>query len=132
MGQDKGSTHPGIWNRSQFDLLEIRVHPDSVSVEDADNFTPDGLAQEAHLLVPEFRSGDLVTAVRRRVDVGELIAVTTAEPVEINGYGYTLVVFDTSFRLLSPASADNPFADVYPDGGPADGGDGDRMDGGDL
>ncbi|MFC1611930.1 hypothetical protein ACFL6C_13290, partial [Myxococcota bacterium] len=81
---DAGAIHSlVIWNRSQFDLLEVRIHS-KTSFEQAENTTRDGLLTEAHVLVPEFVSGSYVTAIRRRVDVGERIAVTTADAVYID------------------------------------------------
>lgn len=92
-----------LWNQSQYELLEVSVHPGPNS-EGAPNLAEAGLLPGERLEVPEFMSGSFVTVVRRRVGVGDRIAVSTEEGVEVPGPGYTLVIYDTSFRLLEPDS----------------------------
>lgn len=91
----------GLWNRSQFELLEVRVHasPDALGAE---NLLAEPLAREATVELA-FTSTYYVTVVRKKVDVGDAIALTTAEPVIAETDGFTLVVFDEAFRLLSPS-----------------------------
>ena len=42
------------------------------------------------------------------VDVGEDIAFSTAIPVNVDADGYTLIIFDDDFRLLSPQAQPDP------------------------
>ena len=99
-----------LWNRSQFDLLEIRLHP-GLSYDDAENILDAELAPEAEISIADFRSTDRVTVIRRKVDVGERFALTTGAGITIGSPGFTLVVFDESFRLLEPDSPNNPFGE---------------------
>mgnify|MGYP001606593133 CR=1 FL=1 len=100
-----------VWNRGQFEVLHLYVHTDSDYRDDVDLLATSGpLAVETSLSIADFKSGTKVTFVRKKIDVGDEIAVTTNSGVEIDRIGYTLVLFDESFRLLEPDNIDNPFA----------------------
>lgn len=105
-------THLTIWNRSEFELLELYVTPDT-HYAGADNHLSEPLPDEARVTVP-FASGDYVTVVRRRVAGGERIAFTTAEPIEPKEDYSILLVFQESFRLEPPDDQNS-----FEDGGPA-------------
>ena len=102
-----------LWNRSQFELTELYVHPGSRYV-DATNLLETGLTLGDSLLVESFYNGNRITIVRQK-NAGERIALTTARDIVVHRPGYTLIVFDDSFRLLTPSSVDNPFSET--DGG---------------
>jgi hypothetical protein len=92
-----------VWNRSQFELLELHVHGSS-GYQNTDNeleAPPLGLEAKIDL---EVYTGNYFTVVRQRIDVGEEMALTTATPVSLGRDGYTLIVFDESFRLMNPGS----------------------------
>ena len=89
-----------IHNASQFDLLEVRIH-DGESYADAPNLLDGELASGDEVLVP-FRTYQHVTVLRRKTDVGPIIALTTAEGLEVTGPGFVLRVFDDGFRLVPP------------------------------
>ena len=46
-----------------------------------------------------FNNGNYVTAMRRKIEVGEVIAISSVEPLPDMGEGDVLVVFDMSFRV---------------------------------
>jgi hypothetical protein len=95
------STSLSVWNRTQTDLLELRLH-DSAGYTEATNLLTTPLAVESSLEVA-FVQGQYVTVFRHRVANDDPMAFTTARALnEVAGAGYTLVVFDRSFRLLSP------------------------------
>lgn len=88
-----------IWNQSQFELLQLKVHArpdhrDAPSLLEA----PMPTGTETSTVV----GGALYfTAVRERARGARAIALTTAEPLEIAGASwFELIVFDESFRLL--------------------------------
>lgn len=89
-----------VWNRSQFELLELRVH-DRLDYSGAANLLSAPLAVEERFDV-DFVQGQYVTVIRRKVEVGETIAFTTERGVDTDEHGCTLIVFDEAFRLLRP------------------------------
>jgi hypothetical protein len=107
-------THLTIWNRSEFELLELYATPDT-HYAGAENHLSQPLLNEARVTIP-FASGEYVTVVRRRVAGGERIAFTTAEPIEPRQDYSILVVFQESFRL-EPPEDQNMSDDGAPSGG---------------
>lgn len=105
-----------LWNRSQFEVKAVYAHAGPEPVMESDLLEGQGLVPEQARTVT-LEGGPYFTAVRPRVDGASDLAVTTEEPLEVDGPGYTLVIFDVSFRLLRPGSPDNPFADARPDAG---------------
>ena len=105
--EDRGEFPLNIWNRSQFELLELHVGAITL-----DNLLEEPLGIEDRFVIKAFPSGALVIVVRRKVEVGERIAIKTASGVSVPSPGYTLIVFDTSFRLLAPENVDNPWGDT--------------------
>jgi hypothetical protein len=91
-----------VLNRSQFELLELYVH-ELESYDEAENLLVAPLAPDAELVV-DFTTYWFVTVVRLKIAVGDPIAVTTAEGLEVGAEGFTLIVFDESFRLMDPGS----------------------------
>jgi hypothetical protein len=89
-----------VWNRSEFELLELYVTPDTRYLG-ATNLLEQPLPDEDDITVA-FSQSEYVTVVRRRVEAGERIALTTAEPVEPEADKSTLIVFQESFRLQTP------------------------------
>jgi hypothetical protein len=89
-----------ISNRSLFELLEVLVH-DTLDYQNAPNLLQNPLPDEGQIGVP-FESGQYVTVIRRRVSGGETIAFTTGRGLDVPENGYTLQVFQESFRLLPP------------------------------
>jgi hypothetical protein len=87
-----------IWNSTQRPLEEIRTHP-AASYADAGNLLRTPLADDGRFDI-EFWSGSRVTVMRRNVDGGKLIAFTTAHGLVTPTDGFTLEVFQESFRLL--------------------------------
>lgn len=87
-----------IWNRAQSELLEVRVH-DGESYAGAPSLLAEPLAVEARVEVP-IRSRQRVTVLRRRVELAEPSAFTTAVGLEVYEPGWALIVFDSSFRLM--------------------------------
>ena len=108
-----------IWNRSQFELRAITIASEGgdssssggelggerelVSLEDRP------LAQEESLLVDGFISGATVSVVRERAAGAGLIEISSAQGLYPDADGYTIIVFDDTFRLLAPWSEDNPY-----------------------
>lgn len=89
-----------IWNRSQFQLHEIRTHPD-VDYTLAANHLMDPLEPEAEIQI-QLLDGEYVTAIRPRLEVSsEALALTTADRIWVGDGDYTLIVFDESFRLVA-------------------------------
>jgi hypothetical protein len=84
-----------VWNRSQFELLDVRVH-DGTTYASAPNLLSEPLAIEAQRLVQVW-PGYHVTVIRRKIEVGDTIALTTSRGLDQGG---TLVVFDEAFRLM--------------------------------
>lgn len=91
-----------LWNRSQFELLDVRAH-EAPGYAGSANLLIEPLAIEARLDLDVLR-GDRITVIRRKVEVGDTIALTTGRALTDIGDGSTLVVFDEAFRLL-PATA---------------------------
>lgn len=101
------------WNRSQFEILELYVH-EGVEFEQAENLLDSPLAINDGFfieLVPAFAH---LTVVRTERNLGDRYAITTEEPVALRGEGQTIVIFDTSFRLLDPEHPDNIFWEPAP------------------
>lgn len=98
-----GEVHPvTLWNRSQFAIDDIYLHEPGESYQDVEPLELDApLATEAKFGVSDFVSGSLITFVRARPD-GRAIAVTSSEPIYVDREGFTVVLFDDSFRLLEP------------------------------
>jgi hypothetical protein len=97
------STELSIWNRAQSELIEIRIHGDEEYGE-AENRLPAPLAVESSVDLP-FVQHQYVTVFRRRVADGDPVAFTTGRGLdEVDAPGYTLMVFDQSFRLMPPGS----------------------------
>ena len=102
-----------IWNRSQFELLEVEV-----SDPETDEFAPvisAPLGQEESVEVWMFEEGASVAFVRERAEGGKMLRVETGQGVDVDASGYTLIIFDDTFRLLPPDHEDNPFGDLSPD-----------------
>ena len=120
-----------MWNRSQFTVEQLYVHAAPEPSNPTSLLDERPLAPEAHLLVA-FDSGNYVTAVHGRANGVGRVAVTTEDAVLVDAPGYTLLIFDYSFRLLTPDSPDNPFGAVRLDGGPSFEDAASDADGGDL
>jgi hypothetical protein len=84
-------------NRSQFDLLDLRFHP-TPDYTELPNLLAEPLAVEGAIDLV-FPNPSYVTAMHPKVGVGELIAITSAEPLPSMYDGATLIVFDLSFRI---------------------------------
>ncbi len=101
---DGGPTPPGepavliVTNRSQFTLLELRLHG-TASYAEAQNVLAVPLTINA--TVSHRGSGQYyVTTFRERYAGGPTVALTTETPVSlVDDQRYQLSVFDTSFRL---------------------------------
>ncbi|MBN1962769.1 MAG: hypothetical protein JW841_17700 [Deltaproteobacteria bacterium] len=90
-----------IWNRTQTEIEELRIH-NKKSYSDAENLLAQPLAVEATVEV-DFIEGQFVTVFRRRVENDDPTAFTTEHGLdEVKGDGYTLIIFDQSFRLMQP------------------------------
>lgn len=89
-----------VRNRSEFEHLELRVHntPNYMNVP---NMFQNPLLDEAEIEVP-FKNNQYITVIRRRVEGGTRIAFTTGQGLNVSTNGYTLLVFQQSFRLLRP------------------------------
>jgi hypothetical protein len=93
-----------VRNRSQFELLDLRFHAlpeyaEAVNLLQA----PLGVEEAVSLTFP---NDCYVTAMRRKIEVGDVIAVTSAAPLPEMQQGATLLVFDMSFRIQPPAQPD--------------------------
>ncbi len=98
------STTLAIWNRSQTELLEVRVH-DGDAYDAAPNLLETPLAVNDRIEVP-FETSQRVTVIRRRVALDDPTAFTTDAPLDdVDGPGWVLIVFDRSFRLMEPGSS---------------------------
>lgn len=93
-----------IWNRSAFELRELKVHSGLAGHVSASNELSEPLLDE-HGATVSLETGQYVTVVREKVENGELIAFTTAEPPNVDAAGHTLVVYQESFRLLKPGQS---------------------------
>ncbi len=90
-----------VWNRSQFELLAVYVHRETDYLG-TENLLAEPLPIDAVVDVALY-GGQSVTVVRKKIEVGEEIALTTARGLdEVDGPGYTLMVFDDGFRLMEP------------------------------
>lgn len=99
-GEPPFETALTVWNRGQLELLEVRVH-DGFSFDEAPNLLAEPLALETSVEVP-FVQMQRVTVIRQKNDFAGLLALTTAEGLDVDAPGYTLVVFDKDFRLMEP------------------------------
>ncbi|MEE8410098.1 MAG: hypothetical protein V3T05_10855 [Myxococcota bacterium] len=104
-----------VHNRSEFELLEIRIHstPDYRS---SDNLLLQPLAHDAQVTFVGIPNHQYLTVIRRRVEAGKRIAFTTAHRLEMKTNRQLLYVFQESFRLVALDNVDPP------EGGPIDGG----------
>lgn len=100
-----------LWNRSQFEAHEIRVHDGRDPAEPTLEFT-EPLPASGSQRIEAFPSGSYLTYVRDESAFGPQIAVTTQSPVCVDSPGHTLVMFDSNFRLLGPDSAQRPAPDA--------------------
>lgn len=89
-----------LWNRSQFEIIDARLHGDAAYAS-APNLLAEPLPVEAQIVVTA-DTGTYVTVIRRKVEVGDTIALTTARRLDDIEDGSTLVVFDEAFRLMPP------------------------------
>jgi hypothetical protein len=90
-------------------LLKIYVHDRIDNYGASPNLLSSPLPVGAQLVVsePTIKPGAwFVTVTRKKVDLGEPVAVTTGEPLDLRDGIYTLWVFDESFRLWKPVKAD--------------------------
>lgn len=100
----EGPTPPGqpavltVTNRSQFTLLELRMHA-TASYAEAQNLLAVPLTINA--TISHRGSGQYyVTTFRERYAGGPTVALTTETPITlVDDRRYQLSVFDTSFRL---------------------------------
>ena len=92
-----------IWNRGQFSIETIHLHETSFwSPEQHEGMSLIDAPLEPEATLDEtITSGTYVTFVRTRPD-GEPLAVTTSQPIIVDAEGYTLILFDDSFRLMRP------------------------------
>ncbi len=91
-----------VWNRAQSELLAVIVHDGEIYDQTLSVIT-EPLAVEARLEL-DFVQGQRLTVWRRKVELADPVAYTTARGLdEVDGEGFTLIVFDQSFRLLSPS-----------------------------
>ncbi len=134
----RGEVHAiTVWNTSQFAIREIESIPPA---EDS-SLQPiviGALERGEHIVVENFVSGSTLTFVRDKVQGGDALKITTQSPVYVDGPGFTLLIWDDAFRLLTPQHERNPFGAVGAeedvvsedvDGGDLSSGD---VDGGDL
>ena len=108
-GDDGGSFGPvdiTVRNRSQFELLDLRFHI-TPSWSEAKSELVAPLGVEETLALP-FVNGSYVTAMRRKIEVGEVIAISSAEPLPTMADGDVLIVFDLSFRIEAGAPYEPP------------------------
>lgn len=92
-----------LWNRGQFELLEVRVHP-SESYDGTANLLESPLDPEVGTLV-EIPFGSHLTVIREKVADGDLWALTTATPLTLRGGLHVILVFDDGFRTMTPEEA---------------------------
>ncbi len=105
-GVPSGPADITVRNRSQFELLELRFHPTPTWSETANLLeVPLGIDESLPLV---FQNGDYVTAMRRKVEVGEIIAISSAQPLPPMANGAVLIVFDMSFRIEPPTAYEPP------------------------
>ncbi|MCC7384913.1 MAG: hypothetical protein IT384_23900 [Deltaproteobacteria bacterium] len=102
---DSSSPIPGerpaslrLINKSQFFLAELRLH-DDLEYGTAANRMPEGMTIDQELLL-HLQGAWYVTVFRERYRDGPTIALTTGEPIALAPErGYSLTIFDESFRL---------------------------------
>ncbi len=106
--ESAGEQYPlTLWNRSQFTITAVYTHAPETAWEQTDPVIATAIAPEEQVGLSAFTSGERVTFVRQRPD-GEGLTVTSEAPIYIDQSGYTLVLFDTSFRLLTTDMQDAP------------------------
>lgn len=119
-----------IWNRSQYEVeaLTLVDVPSTDDSEQAGSLVGGGdvgtrallvqgdapLSYEQTMRVQGFVSGSRVSFVRERFKGGEKIEIISSQPFYPDSEGYTIVLFDDTFRLLSPDSDSNPYGVVEP------------------
>jgi hypothetical protein len=105
-----------VWNKTLHDIEDLRTHRE-MSYAAAPNLLSENLADNTSRDI-QFYSGDRVTAMRRNVDAGKLIAFTTERGLTTPTDGFVLLVFQESFRLVPPPPSDGgPLDGGAPDGG---------------
>ena len=117
-----------LWNKSQFSLEQIYVHVDDAAYAVGSKLLDAPLGVDDWIVHREFLSGSFVTVIRKKIDVGDRIAITSAEGIDPDSPGYTLMIFDDSFRLLYPTSSHNPWGDTDQGSGDSHSGDRDAGD----
>lgn len=107
IGTDPGAPSLTFENRSQYELVELRVH-EGPSYRDAANVLgaplPIGGTMELDAEGPAY-----ATFFREKYRHGPILAFTMPEPIEVRaGERYRVTMFDESFRVVreSPAAAD--------------------------
>jgi len=112
-----------VWNQSDFDLYDLRTHDSRDNYTEKENMLTSPLqgrdgqtgalsTDGAVFSIEDFYPGTFVTVFRRKIETqqdGPKITLTTGEGLALRSSGYTLVVFDQSFRLMFPNNAGNPF-----------------------
>jgi hypothetical protein len=105
-----------IVNRSQYELHELYVHDQIANYRGKPNLLgSSSLTIDAQIVLqpPSISNGQwYVTAVRHKEEkvgvlVSELVALTTAWPIDLQGGTYTLWVLDEHFRLWEPERSDS-------------------------
>ena len=92
-----------VWNKSQFDLLEIRTHPTG-DYAHAPNQLAAPLEPDAGAMV-DIPFGTHLTALRDKVEEGALWALTTATPLVFQDSLSVLLIFDDGFRIMGTDEA---------------------------
>ncbi len=132
LGIFRGPASVVVINRSQFELQELRIHQGSNYLEHP-NLLDAPLQINEELVFYEVDSWYL-TVIRERYKNGPVLAYSLADPIElITQKGYTLEIFDESFRLspvnrfVKPHQASNAVKVIgMTDGGPNNDGGRDR------
>ncbi len=96
-----------VRNYAALPLDQLYVHG-GLSYKGAQNLLAEPLAEKAEVQV-RIIAGQRVTVVRKKSSLSDLMSLTTAEPLPVQADGYTLLVFDESFRLMEPGYADQEF-----------------------
>lgn len=96
MGQQEASpdVRHSAWAYGERDLVTLEDRP---------------LGQEETLVVEGFVSGATLSVMRDRAAGAGLLEVSSAQGFYPDADGYTIIVFDDTFRLLAPWSSDNPY-----------------------
>jgi hypothetical protein len=87
-------------NKSQYELVELRVHRDASYLEETNMIAELGAIAIDEQLLYYGEGSTYFTVFRERFAGGEMWALTSAQPFNLErGKGYRLSVFDLSFRL---------------------------------